>query len=84
MARGRNLLCEGPAMGTSRSYYFNSRHNDFAEPNVDMGNADVTDIPYAVPANDNSRIKDKVWSRYATLLRRLIALRNHSWPRADY
>jgi hypothetical protein len=70
-------------MAASRSYYINSRQDDFAEPDEDAGRADVVDIAYVVPANDNSRTKDRLSKRCGILLRRLIALHSLSWPKAD-
>jgi hypothetical protein len=69
---------EGPAMATNRSYYLNSRHDDFAEPDADTGEVNINDIPYVMPANDNSRSKDRLSARCGILLRRLIALHSLS------
>ena len=45
-------------MDTRRSYYPASRQNDFDSPTPDENWVDFSDIPYVVPANDNTRIKD--------------------------
>ena len=70
-------------MATSRSYYLNSRQDDFAEPEAGAGGVDIIDIPYVMPANDNSRSKDRLSARCGLLLRRLIALHSFSWPKVD-
>jgi hypothetical protein len=70
-------------MATSRSYYLNSRRDDFAEPEADAGRVDIIDIPYVMPANDNSRSKDRLSALCGILLRRLIALHSLSLPKAD-
>ena len=61
-------------MAASRSYYLNYRHDDFAEIDADAGSrVDVVDIPYVMPANDNSRTKDRLSARCGILLCRLVA-----------
>ena len=40
-------------MDTSRSYYLNSRQDDFEELDADKCQSDTTDIAYVIPANDN-------------------------------
>jgi hypothetical protein len=70
-------------MATSRSYYLSSRQDDFAEPETDAGRVDIIDVPYVMPANDNSRSKDRLSARCGILLRRLIALHSLSLPKAD-
>jgi hypothetical protein len=69
-------------MAASRSYYLNSRQDDFAEPDAEAGTVDVIDIPYITPANDNSRTKNRLSIRCSILLRRLIALHSMRWLRA--
>ena len=61
-------------MDTRRSYYLASRQDDFDSPASDEDWVDFTDIPYVVPANDNTRIKDRLSARCGALLRHLIAL----------
>jgi hypothetical protein len=70
-------------MATSRSYYLNSRQDDFAESAADTGTVDVIDIPYVMPANDNSRTEDRLSARCGILLRHLFALHSLRWLRAD-
>jgi hypothetical protein len=57
-------------MATSRSYYLSSRQDDFAEPETDAGRVVIIDVPYVMPANDNSRSKDRLSARCGILLRR--------------
>ena len=61
-------------MDTRRSYYFAARQDDFDSPAPDGDWVDFTDIPYVVPANDNTRTKDSLSARCGALLRRLMAL----------
>jgi hypothetical protein len=61
-------------MDTRRSYYLASRQDDFDSPTPDEDWVDFSDIPHVVPANDNTRIKDRLSARCGALLRRLIAL----------
>ncbi len=68
-------------MAASRSYYLNSRQDDFAEPHAETGAVNINDIPYATPANDNSRTKDRLSTRCGILIRRLIALHSLRRPR---
>jgi hypothetical protein len=44
-------------MDTSRSYYLNSRQDDFEELDADKCQSDTTDIAYVIPANDNAPTK---------------------------
>jgi hypothetical protein len=60
-------------MDTRRSYYLASKQDDFTEPALDEDGVDFTDVPYLMPANDNTRTKDRLSARCAALLRRLIA-----------
>ena len=57
-------------MDTRRSYYLASRQDDFDSPTPDEDWVDFTDIPYVVPANDNTRTKDRLSARCAALFRR--------------
>ena len=61
-------------MDTRRSYYLASKQDDFTEPASEEDLVDFTDVPYVIPANDNTRIKDRLSARCGALLRRLIAL----------
>jgi hypothetical protein len=62
-------------MDTRRSFYLASREDDFDVPAPGAeGRIDSTDIPYVAPANDNSRVKDRLSARCGALLRRLIAM----------
>jgi hypothetical protein len=70
-------------MAASRSYYLSSRQDDFAEPEAAAGGVDIIDIPYIMPANDNSRSKDRLSARCEILLRRLIALHSLSLPKRN-
>jgi hypothetical protein len=67
-------------MAASRSYYLNSRQDDFAKPHADTGAVSVSDVPYVMPANDNSRTKDRLSTRCGILIRRLIALHSLRRP----
>ena len=69
----------GPAMDTRRSFYLAPRQDDLADL-PDAGWIDTTEIPSVTPANDNSRVKDRLSTRCATFLRRLIALHRLSRP----
>ena len=61
-------------MDTRRSFYLAARQDDFDVRAPDEDWVDFTDIPYVVPANDNTRTKDRLSARCAALFRRLIAL----------
>jgi hypothetical protein len=64
-------------MDTRRSFYLASRQNDFdVLAPTDEAWVDFADIPYATPANDNMRTKDRLSARVGGLLSRLIALHN--------
>ena len=76
---GVGVLVRGPAMDTRRSFYLASRQDDFAEPAADPRRADFRHIPYARPANDNLRTKDRLSARCGSLLRRLISLHSLRW-----
>jgi hypothetical protein len=67
-------------MDTRRSFYLAPRQDDLAEPAADAGWIDTTDILSVTPANDNSRVKDRLSTRCATFLRRLIAVHRLSRP----
>ena len=61
-------------MDTRRSYYSNSKQDDFGEGDAKKSEPDATDIPYIIPANDNAPTKVRLAARCGALLRRLIAL----------
>jgi hypothetical protein len=61
-------------MDTRRSYYLAARQDDFDVRAPDEDLTDFTDVPYVIPANDNTRTKDRPSARCAPLLRRLFAL----------
>jgi hypothetical protein len=61
-------------MDASRSYYLNSKHDDFAELDPEKCRLDTTNIPYVIPANDNAPTKVRLSARCGALLRRLIAM----------
>jgi hypothetical protein len=65
-------------MDTRRSFYLASRGDDFHASATGNDESCVysTDIPYITPANDNSRVKNRLSGRCGTLLRRLIGLHN--------
>jgi hypothetical protein len=67
-------------MDTCRSFYLNSKQDDFAEIDAETRQPDTTDIPYVIPANDNSPTKVRLSVRCWTLLRRLIAMHSLRWP----
>jgi len=67
-------------MDTRRSYYLHSRQGDFAELAADASRLDYHDIPFVMPANDNSRTKDSLSARCGSLLCCLIALHSLRWP----
>jgi hypothetical protein len=67
-------------MDMRRSFYLAARQDDFAEPAADASWLDTTDILSVAPANDNSRVEDRLSARCATFLRRLIALHRLDWP----
>jgi hypothetical protein len=56
-------------MDTSRSYYLNSRQDDFEELDADKCQSDTTDIAYVIPANDNVPTKVRLSARCRALLR---------------
>jgi len=68
-------------MAAGRSFYLNSRQDDFAEPHAEPGAVNTNDIPYIMPANDNSWTKDRLSTRCGILIRRLIALNSLRRPR---
>jgi len=65
-------------MDRRRSFYLATRQDDFDVPALDEAPVDLTDIPYALPANDNARTKDRLSARCGALLRRLIGLHSLS------
>jgi hypothetical protein len=67
-------------MDTRRSFYLASKEDDFAEPSPDASLLDLDDIPFIMPANDNSRTRDSLSACCGSLLRRLIALHRLSRP----
>jgi hypothetical protein len=71
MVWGRCFV-RGPAMDTRRSFYLASKEDDFAEQAASRFN--ISDIPFIMPANDNSRARDSLSARCGSLLRRLIGL----------
>jgi hypothetical protein len=60
-------------MNASRSFYLNSRQDDFAELQGSLGQAGPVDIPYVTPANDDVPARVRLSARGWDLLRRLIA-----------
>jgi hypothetical protein len=60
-------------MEKCRSFYLDSKQNDFAEPIEEACRLDFTDIPLVDPANDNEPAKVQLSARSGALLRRLIA-----------
>ena len=77
---GVGEFVRGPGMDTRRSYYLQSKQDDFAELAEDASRLDFDDVPFVMPANDNVRTKDRLSGRYGNLLRRLIALHSLRWP----
>jgi len=67
-------------MDTCRSYYLNSKQDDFAEGDAEKGEPDPIDIPYTIPANDNAPTKVRLAARCGALLHRLIPLHGLRWP----
>jgi hypothetical protein len=67
-------------MDTSRSYYLNSRQDDFEELDADKCQSDTTDIAYVIPANDNVPTKVRLSARCRALLRRLMVIQSLTWP----
>jgi hypothetical protein len=64
-------------MDARRSFYLNSRQNDFAELSAEMRRSDRIDIDilYVTPANDNVPARGWLSARCRTLFLRLIAMR---------
>ena len=58
-------------MTDGRSFYLESKQNDFAEPTAEA--IDITDIPFVEPANDNEPARARLLERGQALVRRLIA-----------
>jgi len=56
-------------MTERRSFYLDSKQNDFAE----FSEIDHSDIPFVDPANDNEPTKARPSARSRALMRRLIA-----------
>ncbi len=67
-------------MDTRRSYYLNSKRDDFEEADAEKGDPDPSDIPYIIAANDNAPTKVRLAARCGALLRRLIALHGLTRP----
>jgi len=59
----------GLSMTERRSFYLDSKQNDFAE----LSEIDHSDIPFVDPANDNEPTKARPSARSRALMRRLIA-----------
>jgi len=64
-------------MDARRSFYLNSRQNDFADLSAGMPRSDIadTDIPYVMSANDNVPAKGWRSAICRNLFSRLIAMR---------
>ena len=64
-------------MDARRSFYLNSRQNDFADPSAGLSRSDLvdTDIPFVIPANDNVPAKGWLAANCRTLFLKLIATR---------
>ena len=60
-------------MKKCRSFYLDSKQNDFAEPIEEACRLDFTDIPLVDPANDNEPARVRLSACSRALLRRLMA-----------
>ena len=69
-----SVACEGSSDGHAAILLSCLPQDGFDSPAPDEDWVDFTDIPYVVPANDNTRIKDRLSARCGALLRRLIDL----------
>jgi hypothetical protein len=61
-------------MGVRRSFYLNSRQDDFTERSAEMRRPDPVDISYVIPANDNTPVRVRLSAHCRALLLRLIAM----------
>ena len=71
---GVGVLCEGSSDGHASILLSCFQARRFRRTASDEDWADFTDIPYVMPANDNTRTKDRLSARCGALLRRLITL----------
>ncbi len=55
-------------MDKCRSFYLDSRQNDFAEPIEEACRLDFTDIPLVDPANDNEAAREQLSARGRALI----------------
>lgn len=60
-------------MNARRSFYLNSKQDDFATVAGELRQSDLVDIPFAIPANDNVPVKLRLSARCRALLLHLIA-----------
>ena len=66
-------LVWGSSMEKCRSFYLDSKQNDFAEPIEEACRLDFTDIPLVDAANDNEPARVRLSARSQALIRRLVA-----------
>jgi hypothetical protein len=62
-------------MDARRSFYLNSKQDDFTDLSAEMRRPDPIDIPYVISANDNVPGRVRLSARCRALLLRLIAMR---------
>jgi predicted transglutaminase-like cysteine proteinase len=60
-------------MNARRSFYLNSKQDDFVTVAGELRQSDLVDIPFAIPANDNVPVKLRLSARCRALLLHLIA-----------
>jgi hypothetical protein len=61
-------------MDARRSFYLNSKQDDFTDLSAEMRRPDPVDIPYVISANDNVPARVRLSARCRALLLRLIAM----------
>jgi len=61
-------------MDARRSFYLNSKQDDFTDLSAEMRRPGPADIPYVISANDNMPASVRLSARCRSMLLRLIAM----------
>jgi hypothetical protein len=61
-------------MDARRSFYLNSRRDDFTDLSGEMQRSDPVDVCHVSPANDNTPVRVRLAAHCRALLVRLIAM----------
>jgi hypothetical protein len=61
-------------MGARRSFFLNSKRDDFTDLSAEMQRSDPVDVCCGSPANDNTPVRVRLSAHCRALLVRLIAM----------